>query len=83
MSASQPVLGTGCVEESRIVRWIDSCYLEGQGDESEFPKPSILTSVGFVVRETDDHIVLARDNCGHDGEYRGLIAIPKIAILGA
>ena len=67
--------------EIRVVMWIDSSLQNGQVDASEFPKPVTITSVGFVVEETDDHLVLARDDMGHDGDYRGLCAIPKVALV--
>lgn len=67
-------------DKIQIVTWIDSSLQNGQVDKSEFPKPMTVTSTGFVVEETDTYIVLARDNMG-DGDFRGLCAIPKIAIL--
>lgn len=65
----------------RQVRWIDSSLQNGQVDRHDFPKPVTITSVGYVVREDAEHIVLARDDMGHDGDYRGLVAIPKLAVL--
>lgn len=67
--------------EVRTVRWIDSSLQNGQVDASDFPKPFVITSVGFVVRETDEYLVLARDDMGHDGDFRGLCAIPKVAVI--
>lgn len=65
----------------RVVRWIDSSLQNDQVDSDDFPKPVVITSVGFVVDETDEYVTLARDDMGHDGNYRGLCAIPKIAVL--
>ena len=68
--------------EARVVKWIDSCLQNGQVDESGFPEPVVITSVGFVVKETDDYLVLARDDMGQeDGDFRGLCAIPKLAVV--
>lgn len=64
----------------RVVRWIDSSLQNGQVDRHDFPKPELITSVGFVVEETDEHITLARDDM-NNGDYRGLCCIPKIAVL--
>lgn len=64
----------------KVVRWVDSSLQNGQVDREDFPMPVVITSVGFVVRDEYDHIVLARDDMGHDGDYRGLVAIPKIAV---
>jgi hypothetical protein len=65
--------------EVRLVLWIDSSLQNGQVDIHEFPKPVIVSSVGFVVKETETYIVIARDDMG-EGEFRGLCAIPRIAI---
>ena len=67
--------------EQRVVRWIDSSLQNVQVDKDDFPKPVTITSVGFVVEETDEYVVLARDDMGHDGDYRGLVAIPRIAVV--
>ncbi len=64
---------------TRVTTWIDSSLQNGQVDKDVFPEPCTIRSVGFVVRDFPDGVVLARDNMG-DGDYRGLIAIPRIAI---
>ena len=69
--------------EVRVVRWTDSSLQNGQVDSSEFPEPCVITSVGWLVKETDDYLVLARDDMGHDGDFRGLVAIPRLAVLAA
>jgi hypothetical protein len=61
------------------VRWIDSSLQNGQVDKDDFPRPVVITSVGFVVAETDEYVTIARDDMG-DGDYRGLCSIPKIAV---
>lgn len=66
--------------EIQEIRWVDSSLQNGQVDRHDFPKPVVITSVGFVVEETEDYIVIARDDMGHDGDYRGLCAIPKTAV---
>lgn len=63
----------------RTVRWIDSSLQNGQVDKDDFPKPVTITSVGFIVDETEEYITLARDDMG-DGDYRGLCSIPRICI---
>lgn len=65
--------------EIRIVRWTDSALQNGQVDSSEFPRPCVITSVGFVVGETEEYLVLARDDMGGDGD-RGLLAIPTSVV---
>jgi hypothetical protein len=68
------------MKEIKNIRWIDSTLQDGQVDHRYFPKPSIITTVGFVVDETDEYITFARDDMG-DGDFRGLCCIPKLAIL--
>lgn len=67
------------MEKAIIVEWIDSALQNGQVNSSEFPEPVLISSVGFLVKETDSHLVIARDDMG-EGDFRGLCAIPKIAI---
>ena len=66
--------------EVRVVRWTDSSLQNGQVHRHDFPKPEVITSVGFVVEETDEHVTLARDDM-NSGDFRGLCCIPKIAVL--
>ena len=63
-----------------VVKWIDSSLQNGQVDKEDFPKPVIILSVGFVIEETPEYIVLARDDMGNN-DYRGLCAIPSVCIL--
>jgi hypothetical protein len=66
--------------ETRTITWIDSSLQNGQVDKTGFPEPTRITTIGFLVEENDDYLVLARDDMG-DGDYRGLIAIPAVAYL--
>lgn len=68
--------------EIRVVRWIDSSLQNVQVNRNDFPKPELITSVGFVVDETDAYITLARDDM-NDGDFRGLLCIPKECLKGA
>lgn len=62
------------------VSWIDSSLQNSQVDASEFPTPTEIVSIGFVVADERDYLTLARDDMQHDGDYRGLLAIPREAI---
>lgn len=64
---------------AKIVTWTDSSLQNTQVHVSELPTPEIIVSVGFVVKETDAYIVLARDD-HKDNEWRGIVAIPRCAI---
>lgn len=65
--------------ELRIIEWLDSCVQDVQVSHHNFPKPMVVTSVGFVVEETEEYITISRDDMGN-GEFRGLVSIPRIAI---
>lgn len=57
--------------------WDDATDLEaGWTDKVEEIKPALALSVGFLVKETKDHIVLALDTDA-DGHHNGRSQIPK------
>ena len=68
--------------EVRIISWLDSTIQDHQVDKHNLPKLSVIKSIGFVINDDDDCITLARDNMGND-DYRGLICIPKFAIISS
>lgn len=70
MSASRTV---------KVIDWIDSSLQNVQVGKEDYPKPEIITSVGFLVEETDQYVTIARDDM-RDDEYRGLLCIPRECI---
>ena len=63
----------------KTIRWRDSTlYLEQRPVGSKW-EIEIITSVGFVIEETKDIIVLAGDRMGHD--VRRAVVIPKENII--
>ena len=60
------------------VRWIDSKVYLDQVPEGEIEPPCQVTSVGYLVKEFPEWIAIARERI--DGEWRGVITIPKVAI---
>jgi hypothetical protein len=64
------------VREVAYVVWTDSSLQNGQVDERELPEPENIASVGWVVKSDETHIVLAREDM-NNGDWRGLIAIPR------
>lgn len=72
--------------EIRLVDWIDAAHTLGQGwvdpDEPEFDDfgISVCRCVGFVVRESDDEILLAQSVDERHGRIDSVMAIPKVAI---
>jgi hypothetical protein len=60
------------------VEWIDSKMYFEQVSEGGIEAPCIVTSVGYLVKDDPDWIAIARESI--DGEWRGVIAIPMVAI---
>jgi hypothetical protein len=63
--------------ERKVIKYIDSSLINDQTDE--VAKPQIIIACGFVVAETDEYITLSREII--DEEFRGQVAIPKVAII--
>jgi len=68
-----------------LVTWDDAATLDlGWSKENPVPEPHIMFSVGFLLTETNDHIVLAMDTdigLGHNGQGqipKGMIRSMKI-----
>ena len=59
------------------VVWNDASDLtSGWAKEIDEDKPALALSVGFLVRETKEHIVIALDTDG-DGHHNGRSQIPR------
>lgn len=59
------------------VIWDDAAGLRhGWMDEKEELKPQLVLSVGFLIQETDDHIVIAMDT-DQEGAHNGRSQIPR------
>ena len=57
--------------------WDDATELEaGWREDVDEPEPMLALSVGFLVWETKDHIILAQDTDGQ-GSHNGRGQIPK------
>lgn len=67
------------LKKIKKIRWVDSNHSPHQMSEDELLEPVEIISVGFLVKETKDYVVLARELIEDD--YRGVIAIPKVCIL--
>ena len=67
------------IKKVRQIRWRDSnIYLTQQNEDSNFDV-AIIKSVGYVVEEDKNKIVLAGDV--FDGAVRRVIVIPKENII--
>ena len=65
-----------------LVEWVDSCSFVGSlwigKDNVEGLDPHSCKSVGWIVKEDDECIVLAASLSDH--EYSGNMCIPKVCI---
>ena len=61
------------------IKWRDSSIYNAQGDNNYPFEVSIFESVGFLLKENEDSIVIARDIIRD--ESRGVLIIPKENIL--
>lgn len=67
------------------IKWVDSCSPVEPGwisrDDAVTLTPSVIQSVGFVIRETKTAVTLS-SNCSEDtGQVYGVVTIPIVAIL--
>lgn len=73
MKAKRPTQIYDLVE----VVWDDACGMKhGWTAKDEPIEPFIVLSVGFLLRETTDHILIAQDTDG-EGGHNGRSQIPK------
>ena len=62
------------------IKYVDAVTINGQS--SELAIPEFFEAVGFLVKETKDYIIIAREDIGNgDGEWRGQLGVPKSSIL--
>lgn len=64
----------------RKVTWIDSCVNNGWRFDDDFPKPSKVKSIGYIIKETKKYIVLTSSKSDVNS-YVGPMAIPRSAII--
>jgi len=64
------------------LRWIDSCGFDGSWIDNEELKslePKYLTTVGHLVKDSDDYVVIA-PTIGDEHNF-GSLSIPKCSVL--
>lgn len=68
--------------EIKTVKWSDSASYRGWRSEEEVKKlrPLSCTTIGFLIDETDEFIVLSQ-TVADDGDLSETIVIPKICII--
>lgn len=70
--------------EVRYVEWIDAAHKEGWLDPDVELKEFGVSNckiVGFVIRETDEELLLAQSVDTRHGNVDSVMAIPKVAIV--
>lgn len=65
--------------KTKKIIYIDSGIIDEQA--SVVAEIHSMTAVGMVVHEDDGHVVLAREFDENERNWRGQIAIPKVAII--
>lgn len=61
------------------VLWDDATAIDGWSHGEDEPKPCLILSVGFLVKKTKHHIILAQDlapdgmQCGRGQIPRGMV----------
>ena len=61
------------------VRWIDSALQRAQISRDELCSLEVIETVGVLVREGKDAVVIARDAM-HEGDIRDVVHIPWINV---
>lgn len=59
------------------IKYIDAVTIERQSYSLAIPEP--ISAVGFLIKETKDYIIIAREDMENEEEkeYRGQLGIPK------
>jgi hypothetical protein len=71
-------------EKLELIEWVDSYSFYEQWDFiKEIAEPEIIKckSVGFIIKETNDSIMILPHISGENEAGRGGICIPKISIV--
>ena len=69
-----PVLGMKVVQ----ITWLDSHRYMYQMDRDEAVNPTLIRTVGYLVKEDGNNYVLAQEEIGEG--IRGVIVIPKVNV---
>lgn len=65
------------------VEWVDSSHNTGwQTAEAALKEDHLLDckTVGFLIKETDDHLTVAQSSAVDPDQVDGVLTIPKVAI---
>ena len=63
------------------IKWIDAAFTDQDTCDIEPPSPVVMHTVGFLVKDAIDHIVVAHEWEPVEGTFRKMTAIPKINIV--
>lgn len=71
--------------ETVIIKWRDSVHRDGwhHPDDLRGWCGQVITTVGFLVSETDDDVVIAQSKGGVDGDpvFCNVMSIPRVCIV--
>lgn len=71
------------VPEAVYVEWVDSTSAHPWTAPDDAPEPLVCKSIGWLVVERDDHIVVSASWDSQDpGHFDAPISIPRVAIIG-
>lgn len=64
------------------VHWMDSAHWEQEHSQAEAERltPVALLTVGVLVSQTQDVLVLASEHCPDSGLWRRLTVIPRVVV---
>ena len=74
----------GKMEESTIVkvRWKDTSHFDDLTVDELVKEPvSIFTSLGFLILDSTEKVIVAASRCEVDNNYRGALVIPRECIV--
>jgi hypothetical protein len=63
------------------VEWVDACYERGSLKAGELGGLLTLKTVGWLVREEEDHVSVAAEWCPREETYRDISHIPRVGIV--
>lgn len=66
-----------------LVEWVDAAHTDGWVDPDDLDDfgVSLCQCVGFVLRDTDDELLLAQSVDTRHGKVDSMMAIPKVAVV--
>ncbi len=67
--------------EFTLIKWLDSAGKDGWQHEDELPEPCEITTLGFLVKETDDAVWVSCSKVTNGEQWAQVMVIPTYCIL--